>query len=284
MPDTHCTNDSIRPANTIGRRAVLGAAALALVALAPAGEARERPQPTGENHYFGKLGPALAPDYEGSDHYEVYPLAILGWIRDGMYARLEGDTLMTNVIPMSLFELGPAARWQRERDDVEDGRMDRMRDISGALEAGGLAGIWLRDPDAPLRQAGLRATVLQDVSGSHGGLEVKLNAMGGLPLGDKLSVVVNVSSRYASDDFMDTYFSVDADNARRSGLPQFRADGGFKDVGADLTLAYFFSDHWGVGFTASYTRLIGDAGDSPVVDIAGSRNQFVGAVTLNFQY
>jgi outer membrane scaffolding protein for murein synthesis (MipA/OmpV family) len=249
-----------------------------------AAEVDGRPTPTHKSHYFGQFGPALASDYEGSDRYKLYPLPIVGWIRDGAYVRLEGDTIMTNILPMSLFELGPAARWIRKRSDVADDRIARMRNVSGTLEAGALFGALIRDPDEPLRQAGVRATVLQDISGSHDGFEVKLNALGGIPLDDQWSLIMNVSSRYASDDYMDTYFSVDANNAGRSGLSPYRAESGFKDVGVDASLSWFFSDHWGVGFIAAYTRLIGDAADSPIVRTAGSRDQFTGAITLNAQF
>lgn len=237
-----------------------------------------------ENHYYLALGPVMAPDYEGSDNYEIYPLAIARWIRGGAYVEFRGATLSANLIPMSLFQAGPMLRWHRARDDVSDKSISRMRDIDGTLEAGGFFGVMLRDPDAPRRRIGTNVRILQDVLGSHDGYEIRLVLEGGLPLHDKWSLETRVFSSYASKSYMDTYFSVDPDNAARSGLEQFHADAGFKDVGLNAMLTYHLTEHFGIGLIGSYKRFIGSAGDSPVVDTAGSRNTFVGAMVATVVY
>lgn len=236
------------------------------------------------NHYYVALGPVLTSDYEGSNDYEVQPLLIARWIRAGAYVAFEGNTLSANVIPMSLFQAGPMLSWHRARKSVDDHRVDRMRDISGALEGGGFVGAMLRDPNRPERRLGLKVEFLQDVSGSYDGNHTVLKLEGGLPLGETWSIDGEVFSGYGNGRYMDTYFSVDADNAARSGLSQFDAKAGFKDVGLHMMLSHQFTDHWGIGMIGTYKRMLGDAANSPVVAEAGSRDQFVGGLVGTWRY
>ena len=83
---------------------------------------------------------------------------------------------------------------------------------------------------------------------------------------------------------MDTYFGIDAGGAAASGLDEFDADEGFKDVG--LALSIELGDGQGLGLTGilSYKRLLGDAEDSPVVADVGDENQIFGGVALTYGF
>ena len=101
------------------------------------------------------------------------------------------------------------------------------------------------------------------------------------------SVVVaysaGVDSTYGTDDYMDEFFSVGANNAARSGLSRYSADAGFKDIGLEAALTYKFTPRWSVTGLGRYARLIGDAEDSPIVK-TGSENQFVTGVLVGFSF
>ncbi|HSA82816.1 MAG TPA: MipA/OmpV family protein, partial [Geminicoccaceae bacterium] len=85
------------------------------------------------------------------------------------------------------------------------------------------------------------------------------------------------------EDYMSSYFGIDAADAARSGLDQFNADEGFKDVSVGGALTYRY-DRLSVSLLANYARLIGDAADSPVVDDAGDENQFFGGALVNYTF
>lgn len=238
---------------------------------------------TNRDHYYVALGPVFVPDYEGSDDYELQPLPIARWIRRGAYLELYGNTLTANVIPASPLQAGPVLSWRRSRSDVEDPRVDRMRDVSGALEAGGFIGLMLYDAESR-RHLRLMAQLLQDVSGSHDSHSATLKLEGGTPFGDDWAVDVQMFADYGGGNFMDSYFSVDADNAARSGLSRHDADAGFADAGLRVMVSHQFTDHWGIGVIGGYKRMLGDAGDSPVVADVGSRNQFLGALVGTWRY
>jgi outer membrane protein len=49
-------------------------------------------------------------------------------------------------------------------------------------------------------------------------------------------------------------------------------------------LSYRFLERWSVNGVATYARLLGDAGDSPIVDDVGDANQFFGAFLNNYRF
>ena len=83
---------------------------------------------------------------------------------------------------------------------------------------------------------------------------------------------------------MAAYFGVDATNAARSGLREFDADGGLKDAGVLLLARYSFDRTWGLMVLGKFTRLVGDAADSPLVEDEGSENQGMAAALLTYRF
>ena len=79
---------------------------------------------------------------------------------------------------------------------------------------------------------------------------------------------------------MSSYFGIDAADAARSGLDQYSADEGFKDVSFGGAAYRLFDG--GASRLAIYTRLIDDAADSPVVDDVGDENQFFAGALVNY--
>ncbi len=83
---------------------------------------------------------------------------------------------------------------------------------------------------------------------------------------------------------MSTYFGVSEAGSVRSGLATYTAEGGLKDIGVQATMTYQLTDRWGLVGRASYTRLLGDAANSPIVQGEGSADQFRGGVGLSFKF
>jgi outer membrane scaffolding protein for murein synthesis (MipA/OmpV family) len=128
-----------------------------------------------------------------------------------------------------------------------------------------------------------RISFAHDVNEGHGGFLVDTSLSFIRPLTDSLKGVLSVSTSYASGRYMDAFFEVSASDSVASGLAPFSASSGFKDVGLTAVLTYAFTDSWSASFIGNYTRLVGDAADSPVVKQAGSPNQFFSGVTINYR-
>jgi outer membrane protein len=222
-------------------------------------------------------GVGAAPDYEGSEDYEAVPILIARAAQGNRFVELFGNTLRANILGGPVLRAGPVLVYRPERDDVESDAVDNLDDVDEAIELGGFVGLnyqgWLG-----------RVTLTQDVNDGHDGLV--LNLLGGYraDLAPAWSLTTTVSTTYADEEYMDSYFSIDAGDAAASGLDEFDADSGFKDVGVSLRLAWGQDTGFGVTGIASYTRLLNDAEDSPVVDDVGDENQLFGGVAITYAF
>jgi outer membrane scaffolding protein for murein synthesis (MipA/OmpV family) len=83
------------------------------------------------------------------------------------------------------------------------------------------------------------------------------------PLPD-LSLRAAVGWTWTNEQYMRTFFGVNARQSALSGLPVFSPDAGVSLVRGVFSARYSLSEHWLVGGLASVGRLLGDAGDSPI--------------------
>ena len=259
-----------------GRRAIGLLAGAALIGLA---------QPAAAADVTIGLGAALAPDYEGSEDYEAAPswlLVVNNLYHPATNVTLRGPQLRSNFVAHPQLRAGVSGLWVPERDDVDDARVDRLRSTDTALMLGGIVG-W---DFFPQRELSLTAAVdlTYDVANNNGYMITPHVAYANALPGSPLSVGAELFTTWVSEDYMDEQFSIDANNAARSGLDQYSADDSFKDVGLRGNVTYAFTDSWSTTVAAQYKLLVEDAADSPIVDDQGSEHQFVAGVTVNFKF
>ncbi len=226
-------------------------------------------------------GVGFAPDYEGSSDYEFVPvpLANIKW-SNGMYFSLEGLRARANLLPSSWvpgLQLGPMYNYRAKRSDVENNQVDAMNSVSDANELGAFVAFdynnWYMGLDA-----------LADIGDAHEGWYAKLYGGYNWVISSAWSLKVGAFTTYADEDYMETYFGVDANNVGASGFAFYDPDGGIKDVGLDLGLGYKITNNWGARAVGKYALLVGDADDdSPVVD-EGDESQFFGALLVTYSF
>jgi len=223
------------------------------------------------------LGIGMAPDYEGSDDYEavVLPFAKVVW-ESGRYVLLDGNSLRINILSDN-WQFGPMLQYRKERDNVDNNRVDDMKDIDAAVEAGAFLayknGPWLLGIDA-----------VADVSDEHDGYLITLRGAYTAELSQYASLTPFISTTYADDDYMETYFQVDADNVGSSGLEYRDADACFKDVKIGVSADYSITDHTIIKVIGAYTKLLDDAKDSPIVDDEGNDDQMYFGLLCIYQF
>jgi outer membrane scaffolding protein for murein synthesis (MipA/OmpV family) len=102
---------------------------------------------------------------------------------------------------------------------------------------------------------------------------------------DPWTLAVGPRLGLASRDYMNTYFSVTPAEAAANGrVTPFQADGGIRNVGVAASAKYKWSEAWSTTVFAGYNRLLGDAGDSPIPRVLGSRDQFGVGFTLAYTF
>ena len=86
----------------------------------------------------------------------------------------------------------------------------------------------------------------------------------------------------ASADYMGSYFGVSAQDSVNTGfrVDAFDPDGGFKSVGVKGLARYQFRPTWFLDAKASYSKLVGDAADSPIVKF-GTEDQFTFGLSVS---
>lgn len=224
------------------------------------------------------LGVGMVPDYEGSDNYTAVPLLYGRYsYGDGAYLQLRGNELKWNFLNDKV-EFGPLLEYRMSRNDVASNRVDKMDKVDAALAAGAFLTGRINNFSATVKFAA-------DVSGEDTGYTVTLGGDYQAKVSDKLRMTFGLSTTYASDDYMESYFQVDNSNRGNTTLDNNDADDGeFKDVGLHMTANYSFTSNWSVVSNLGYKRLVGEAEDSPIVDDAGSANQFFLGATAVYTF
>lgn len=250
-------------------------AALVLSAgLARADEARQGPP----DLLLG-LGASAAPVYEGSDDTElsVLPIIVLNDVYGFNFRPVQ---LSYNLIDTGAADrawslrAGPLVAPAMGRDQDDDGDLRGLGDVDTGVMAGGFV-------EARLGPVTLSLDGAQDVADGHGGALLGVDLGARLSLSRKLVLTPSVSATWASDDYMQSFFGVTAAQAATSNYAAFDADAGIKDMGVAADLRYALSDSWSLSWNVAYTRLVGDAADSPIVTgPGGTRDQITGRIGI----
>jgi outer membrane protein len=225
-------------------------------------------------------GPAYAPDYEGSNDYDVLPLPIARAGKGPLYVRLFGGKLSSNFINHESWRLGPVVNFRRKRGDVDSNRVQNMETVDAAAEVGAKAGY---DAVLPGGILSFEVEFLHDITDNHDGWtagpRVTFKRMW-----EDWNFALQAGADYASDNFMSTYFGVSTKDAARSGFKKYGADAGVKDFQFAASVGYRLTESWGIGAVGQWKRLLGDADDgSPVVD-AGSEDQAIASVFVTYTF
>jgi outer membrane scaffolding protein for murein synthesis (MipA/OmpV family) len=163
---------------------------------------------------------------------------------------------------------------------VDNQQVKRMNEVDAATEAGAFVGFASGRWSTELAFSG-------DVSDEHDGYLVYLKGAYDWPVNDRFLMQFGAHATYADSNYMDTYFGVDKNNRGNSTLPNYSADSGIKDAGLAVTGLYSFNDKWGLVGNVSWTRLLNDAEDSPLVDgnqSVGDENQFGGVLAVTYSF
>lgn len=266
----------------------LSSAAMAQVPDAPVTAAGfdhpERPdaRPTDWRWTLG-LGPAMVPEYEGSDRYEVVPLTLVRAQQGPLHATLFGLHLTTNLIPDANWRFGPSLNVRRGYEDADEKAVRRL-DVDRAFEIGVKGGYDFHlDRGRPPRSTLALATeFLVDVSDESNGYTITPSLTYRTALTSEWTVAVGGNFSYASDGYMSHYFGVSRGEAAKTGLRARDADADVKNAALYGSVGYAITEAWRATLFAQYKRMLGDAEDSPVVDDKGAADN--AAIGLVFSY
>ncbi len=249
------------------------------------------------------LGVGAAPDYIGSDDYEAVPVPVLkyDWSGSAGSAPASGVKGELGLIDASVgfpggvdvgvarlstpsrhftLRVGGGYRFGRDADDND--ALHGMGDIDGQA----IARVTLASEPANAQGLGIFYGVKYeaDVTGETDGDTLGLFAGDKFALTPKTTLTLTGRAQWADADYMQSYFGVSGSQAARSGNRRFDADSGFADAGLEARINYALTDHWNLFGSVSYSRLLGDAADSPLVDDEGSANQLRATTGVAYRF
>lgn len=215
------------------------------------------------------IGGIVQPEWEGSDSYNVVPWPIINL----EYLRLPGIGEFGG--QRRGFSIGPSFNFVSKRDQFDDPILIGLGDVDAAFEFG-LKGTY------EVENWGAYLAVRRGFGG-HEGFVGEAVAYGILRPTDRLELRGGPEITFADSEYFDTYFSVNPVQSFLSGLPVYSAGSGFKSVGLAGQATYSLTDKVDLQFRAGYTYLLSNAGDSPIVEIGGSRNQFMVGAGVSYR-
>ncbi|MBJ3778322.1 MipA/OmpV family protein [Acuticoccus mangrovi] len=249
------------------------AAAVLVASLAPAFAAdplEEAPTQSVENReivFDAGVGLQLEPKFPSSRKYlfQPYPLFDLRFLRLPVF----GDVVTGKVKSLSIY---PAINFTGSREESDASYLAGTGKVDFAAELG---------PGIAFRHGPFRAfaEVRYGITG-HNGFVGEVGADYIVTPFERFQFAFGPRVSAATDDYMDTYFSVPAS---ATVLAPYDASGGFKDVGLTATATYRLTERLDLHARAAYTRFVGDAADSPIVK-AGNQDEFRVGIGVTYEF
>ncbi len=249
--------------------------------------------------YFAlAAGVVSVPSYSGSDERKLLPAFYFRGRYKGYSFSTRGTNFQVDLIRQKRgqrtdIKFGPVISLRSDRSGGgKDARVEALGDRKAAVELGLSAGVTQTGViTSRYDQLGFRVVGLKDVSGRHGSWVVSPTIDYGTPLSKRAYIGVSASFNVYGKGFGRYYFDVDPVGSAASGLPVYRGAGRKATIGKytiGLAGAYGLSGDLRKGFVllggVQYGRMASRFAASPIVDIAGSRDQWLMGAGLAYQF
>lgn len=211
---------------------------------------------------FGAL-----PDYVGSDNYRLKALPIVD-IRFGKRWRLSYNRLSFSAVKKGGWEFGPLVKYKSGRSESRNPALAGL----GNVKATAQVGAFLKYKDSRKMVTAEYRRALSEMQGSS----IRVTLAHGLYESGPFKLAAAARAKWMSGEAMQTNFGITADQAAQStaGLPAYSTKAGMAEFDLNLLARYDVQENHRLLWLVSYGRLMGSAADSPLVSMAGSRDQF----------
>lgn len=247
----------------------------ALSAQAPA---VTREEPRSDWSFMLGAGGMIRPTYEGSDRYIVSPVpwVSVNW-RDTVTLGMGGLSLQWRLGGLRIgggLTLNSGRKESTGVFAIGDDRLYGMGEIPTALGIKGFV-------DYVLGPVTLSWAITKYTAAGNDGMVMNFGVALPLKLTDATMVTAGLSANWANQNYMQTYFGVTSIQAINSAYAQYTPNAGIKDVGLSVSLSHNLSRRWSLIADARFTRLTGDAQDSPIV-FSKNQTTFMAGIAYRF--
>jgi outer membrane scaffolding protein for murein synthesis (MipA/OmpV family) len=218
-------------------------------------------------------GVITQPNYEGAKRYEVLPSGIVDIRYKNFAFASDGEGIGVNLLQGTTYRAGIAMSYDLGRGNTDDPRLRTLPTIGITPEVKLFAEYFF----LPFVLTG---NVRQAIVG-YQGLVADFGAYVPIPLTTDLYLFAGPTVTFGNGKYMKAYFGVTPDQAENSPLRPYAPKGGIKDTGFGLSAAYLLTDNWVIVANSAYERLLGEAGNSPIVE---NKSQFVANLNLVYHF
>lgn len=226
----------------------------------------------------------VAPAFEGANDYNLMAVPdIRVSYKDKFFASVP-EGIGYNVINSNGWRAGPIGKvhWGREEDGgspwrvagTESTALRGLGDVDATFEAGGFVEYTWREHYAT------KAELRQGVNG-HEGLVGELGFSYKDRYGD-IGYSFGPRLKWASEDYNQTFFGINATQSARSGLATYDADAGLVSYGVGGFASMPLGEQLRASLFAGYDHLGDEAADSPLVTERGSEHQLMGGASITY--
>ena len=238
-------------------------------------------------------GMTCAPAFLGSKKYQISAIPNINIkYKDKIFASIQ-DGVGYNVINNNGWRIGPIAKYTFERSDNGDNpfritggkthALHGLGNVDGTFELGGFV-------EYTWTEWSFEAELRQGVNG-HNGMASDINATYTKDIhsilcdeAPPLILSLGPHATIVNNTYNEAYFGVTALQSARSGLPRYTAGGGLLSYGFGASVILPLSEKISTTWAAGYDRIVGDAGDSPLVKQRGSENQGTVGVFVSYSF
>lgn len=213
------------------------------------------------------VGPVFRPDYFGSDDY-IFDADPQVFLRVRNFVFFDDDGADLALFGFSGFSVGPSIRIVGERSEDDNPALTGLGTVGTTFELGGFVSTTFVD------RFNVRFKVRKGLRTGHRGLIVDAFGTALLFRRGRFSSSVSAQATWIGDDYADAFFSVTPQQSLASGLNEFDARSGFRNIGGSLNGYVNLGRKWSVNPYVTYDLVIGNVADTPIIADLGSRNQF----------
>ncbi|SVD02678.1 uncharacterized protein METZ01_LOCUS355532, partial [marine metagenome] len=192
---------------------------------------------------------AVRPKYKGSDQYDFSGLPFIDIKYKKIFFLNFREGLGVNVLYAPNFRAGISLNFYGSREAEDSNNLQGLQDIDAGLDAGAFGSVSLGRLSAKLK-------FRQDISSNHKGLLLSGRLGYRLSLMRKLLTNINIRTTFANDNYMKSYFGITSAQSSSSGLREFKAGSGIKNVSGGANFIYPIDRHWSVISFIDYSRLL----------------------------
>ncbi len=230
--------------------------------------------------YLTLGGSAIAQNkFEGSKDvaFNVAPIISLGKVGPEARFSSRNDNISFALLDKGSFRAGVAGKLISGRDSDKHDETRGLDDVKFGGELGGFAEVY------PTDWVRVRGEVRHGIR-SHSGVVADLSADAFYDVNEKVRVSAGPRASFATGDYFDVYYGVNADEADASGLAEYKPGGGVKSVGFGGAINWKTTEKLTTSVFAEYSRLTGPAADSSLVKERGSKNQFMIGASATYRF